>query len=165
MTELWDGICYLGNLSPQVPLCPESFRCFKAQMVFLNSITCLMGSFFIGAYRLGFIDIHTLVLANEQEAVSHLPFFPAALLHSNKPSLGCQPGLRWNWMFTPWCQFLGGEFSGWALAPHFPKSCSVFLIIRKAGQCAGVGGGWGVGGHLAPLGQWRKAAVGLLWDT
>lgn len=50
--------------------------------------------FLIGTYRPGFIYIHTQVLASEQEAVSHFPSSPAALLNSDKPSLGCQPGLN-----------------------------------------------------------------------
>lgn len=80
------------------PILLEPFRSFKAQIVFLNSITCLMGSFFpIGTYSLAsFTCTHRLCPVSWRQFVVSPPSPQATLLNSNKSSHGCQPGLRWD---------------------------------------------------------------------
>lgn len=127
------------------PILLEPFRSFKAQMMFLSSITCLMGSFFIGPYSLAsFTCTHRLCPVSWRPFVVSPPFPQATLLNSNKSSRGCQPGLRWGWMFASCCLIVGGNSDSWGLFPWFPH---FWLHLPDHTQ------GWSVWDHLALLEQ------------
>jgi hypothetical protein len=89
VTELRNGICSLGNFSPKSHFALNHTDVFEPKLLFLNSIICLMGSFFLYWNLQTWLHLYAHTDFNERAVglVHDLPTFFLPELNSNKPQM------------------------------------------------------------------------------